>query len=114
MSDTLDLDALLPEPFKVKINGRIIEVMQPSLRQLLSLQKVFINLQSALKESDADIDVIQKQLMDAVSDIVPAMKEDAEIDLTIEQLIALMNFIQEKSTPQNVAQTSYSSQKKTE
>lgn len=110
MSDMLDLDILAPEPKKIKIKGRIIDCYPPTIRQLLNIQKVVDSIQSQTTSADEALD----KLEDALAAIIPALKTDTDIDLTIPQFYALINFLQTDAIPETASQAqAYPVQKKT-
>ena len=86
----LDLDALIPEPKTVILNGRDILVQPPKLKQVFKMQKAFLALQ------DGD-DGASDKVIDAIATIVPDIKND-DVDLTVTQLQALVDFISEMAT----------------
>jgi hypothetical protein len=93
--DILDLDALLPPPKKVKIGGKIIEVLPLTIRQLVSVAK----LEERLKQVNNE-DEIMAVIRETLSPFIPALKEDQTIDFTIAQMKRLVEFAQEVSAPE--------------
>lgn len=111
MSELLDLDALLPEPKKIKINGKIIECHPPTIRQLLAIQKAA----DASTGANVDPQEAVERLEEALSAIVPAIKEDKSIDFTLNQFYSLIKFLQEDAIPDAAKEAkSYPVQKKTD
>lgn len=110
MSDVLDLDALLPEPKKIKINGKLIDCYPPKVKHLISMQRVFARIQNA-----QDTDEAEKLIEDVLAPIIPAIREDDTIDFTLDQLKALLQFAQNAALRQDVEPTqAVPSQKKTD
>lgn len=112
MSDALlDLDALAPQPKQVKVSGKIIECKPPTIRQLLNIQKTVDKIQQSSTTAEEAITLLE----DAFASIMPAIKEDPDIDLTLEQFYALIQFLQSQSIPDSATKAqSYPVQKKTD
>lgn len=108
--DILDLDALMPQPKKIKIKGKILEAYPPTTRQILKLQRAVENVQKDAK----NVEDIETALTDALVEIVPAIKDDASIDFSIQQLVALITYMIDTSVPQSPAKKEFSPQKKTD
>lgn len=108
-SNMLDLDALIPEPKKIKIKGKIIDCNPPTIKQLLNIQKVVDTIQNNNLQGEEAINKFE----DALSAIIPALKTDPEIDLTINQFYALIQFLQTDAIPQSAVKAQdYPVQKK--
>lgn len=90
MSDVLDLDALMPESKTIILGGNKIKVQPPKLKTVFALQKTFIMLQDGKPEAG-------EKIIEALSSIVPDIKND-DVDLTVEQLQALIQFVSEMAT----------------
>jgi hypothetical protein len=90
MSDVLDLDALMPEPKTIILGGNKIKVQPPKLKTVFALQKTFIMLQDGKPDAG-------EKIVEALSAIVPDIKND-NVDLTVEQLQALIQFVSEMAT----------------
>jgi ASC-1-like (ASCH) protein len=87
MSDQiLDLDALAPQPKKVKLGGKIIDVNPPRLKQLIKLVRIFSSLEN-VKDKEALEDV--NQIVEELEYMAPGIKD---MDLTIDQMRALIEF----------------------
>jgi hypothetical protein len=100
MSDILDLDALAPEVKKVKIAGKIIDCYPPKVLQLIKMQKIWEKMQGGKLTSAEAI----QGLKEALTPIVPAIKNDDDIDFSIEQLTALLRFAQGTAIPDSNAE----------
>ena len=87
MSDQiLDLDALAPQPKKVKLGGKVFDVNPPRLKQLIKLIRLFSSLENVkTKEELEDVD----KIMDELNNMAPGI---SEADLTIDQMKALIEF----------------------
>lgn len=92
--EILDLDALLPLPQKVKINGKIIECNPLTIEQLVRV----INLQESLQKIK-DAREFMPLFREAMSPFVPALNDET-FELTIFQARALITFAQKISIPQ--------------
>lgn len=108
-TDVFDLDALLPEPKKIKIQGKIIDANPPTVRQILHIQKVM----AEIKDQNLSGEEAEEKLIDVLSVIVPEMKKDKNLDFTLEQLLALITYLQKEAVPDNIAVKQYPDQKKT-
>lgn len=109
MSEVLDLDALLPEAKKVKLNGKVFDVYPATIRQLLRIQSIGQDISTGKLTGPEAEDL----LINALSSIIPVLKEDTSVDLNIAQMVALIDFVQKQSVPQNEAGQAFSPQKKT-
>lgn len=107
MSEVLDLDILIPEPKKVKISGKIIDCYPPKIRQLLSMQMVWDKIKSA------DSSEAEQLLIDVLAPIVPAIKDDKDLDFTIDQLTTLLQYAQNIAIPDNLKTNVVTTEKKT-
>jgi hypothetical protein len=108
MAEILDLDALSPKPKKVKLSGKIIDVYPPTVKQLLHITAVGKEISDT-----SDPEKAMQSVIDALSPIIPAFKDDPDIDFTVAQLTALVDFIQEMSSPSDLkAVKSHPSEKK--
>lgn len=110
MSEILDLDALLPEPKKVKLSGKILDVYPPTVRQLLRLQRIG----QSISDQSLSGEEAEKGMMEALSTIIPALKDDDTIDINLDQMLALIDFLQKSSVPKNEAAKEFAVEKKTE
>jgi len=94
-----DLDRLLPESVNIKVSGKILELKPIKLKALLGLQKTFEDFQD-LDPSEYTDDTFDK-LLDALAVVLPEIKTDPDIDLTIPQLIRLINLVAQLMTVQS-------------
>lgn len=102
MSDTLDLDSILPRKRTIKLNGKNYEVLPATLRDFIVIQQLFLGMQN-LKDNTATMAEINKALVPVVPDI-------EDMNLTIDQLSALLKFVYSSSTDD----TAVSTEKKTD
>ena len=110
MSDILDLDLLLPEPKQVKLNGKVYEVFPPTVKQILRLQKIGQGIQTGSIVGDE----AESQLIEGLSVLMPALKEEENLDLTFDQMVALIAFLQKTAVPETEASKQYPVEKKTD
>lgn len=96
MSDTLDLDALIPAPRIVKIDGNEIEVKQPATADVLKLGKVGQKLQAVNDLPDEEIEALTSSLKEIINRLIPELNGK---DLNTAQLMTLLNMIVEMSMP---------------
>lgn len=87
MADTIkDLDALAPEPKKVKVNGNIYDIKPARLQDFIAIQKLFLKL----KQGDAESGVVA--LGEMIETLKPIVPDIEEMGLTISQTMALLQF----------------------
>ncbi len=91
----LDLDLLQPQSRKVKLNGNLYDVYPPKVKDIANLAR----LAGQLQQQDGN-DIQQKidQMVSAFASVMPALKED-NVDLTLEQVIALFQFVNGMVSP---------------
>lgn len=90
----LDLDTLDPKPHLVRLCGQTIEVYPPKLKNLVNL----MNASQQLREKTT-VEEATKSLLESLYPIIPDLKKDG-IDVSFEQLIKLVEFVQEISAPE--------------
>ena len=93
MADVINLDKLLPEPKEVEISGRIVKVYPGKLKVLIKIQKAFTAFKGAVPEKQVEL---MEGLIEVLSKIMPNLK-DEDMDISIEQLPALVNMAYESS-----------------
>ena len=96
IKDILDLDALIPRSKYIKIHGKEIECFPLTLGQLIKVARLEYDLSKL-----SDPDEIEQKIKDALSPFIPAIKEDLELNFTLEQLAAIAKFAQEGIVPEN-------------
>lgn len=96
MADIIkDLDILLPEPKQIKVGGKLYEVKPAKLKDFMAVQKLFLSLQNSKPEEQVES---FSSIINVLESVVPQIKE---MDLTIRQLMALLEFVyQEELTSQ--------------
>ena len=105
MVDTLDLDALVPEPKKIKLNGKFFDVLPLTIKQLINLAKLEQKLINIKNE-----DEVKPLILETLKPIIPELND---VDFTYLQLMALLKFAQASSLPkENKAAEDYSPKKK--
>lgn len=97
MSEVVDLDKLVPEPKKIKLNGRIIDLYPGKLKTIIKLQRAFTALQKG------DIQMMDK-VIDALAELIPAIKDD-DMDISLPTLGALVQLAYESSLPPGSSNT---------
>ncbi len=73
----MDLDALLPEPIKVKISGKVVDLYPGKLKILARIQ----NVGKDIMGGDGSKDQLA-EVLDLLSQIIPAIKEDEDLDIS--------------------------------
>lgn len=103
----LDLDTLIPETKKIKLNGEMYDVLPVKLEDFIVIQKMFLKMKDAKPEEQ--IDAIS-EINTALKPVVPDIEK---MSLTIEQLFALLNFVYSISSLSD-KQTMATTEKKTD
>ena len=104
MNDTLDLDVIIPEPRTVKVNGKVYEVLPLKLNEFLALQRILTSIKDRSQEE-------LLELMGKIFDTMrPAVPQIDEMNLTMTQAFALLEFIYKQ---ENVKQVRTDEEKKT-
>lgn len=75
MEEIMDLDALLPKPIKVKISGKVVDLYPGKLKILVKIQEMGKNLASGGAEQ-------LHEILELLSQIIPAIKEDDDFDIS--------------------------------
>lgn len=105
MVDTLDLDALLPEPRKLKFLNKMYEVLPVTIEQLITLAKLEKRLVDIKNE-----DEIKPLILEALQPIIPGLES---VKFTFNQLKSLMAFVQQPVLPsENKTEKEYNPKKK--
>lgn len=97
MSEILNLDALNPQPKKVKLNGKIIECYPPKVLELIELQQIFASMKG-ISEID-ELDNVAKKFRAKLSKTIPDLEKE-NIDLSLDQMITLYQYLQNVPTQQ--------------
>lgn len=93
MDYELDLDELEPKSKLVKLCGRVVEVRAPRFKSLVAIYEV-----SRLIEKSEDPGEAMVKMREALLPIVPALA-DADIDISMTQLQALVQFVMKMAEP---------------
>jgi len=89
----LDLDALAPKPYLVRLCGQTIEVHPPKFKHLVNL----MNIAQEMTKSKNTVEAANK-LLEGLYPIIPDLKKEG-IDATIDQLLQLVQFVQDVASP---------------
>lgn len=89
----LDLDALAPKPYLIRLCGQSVEVFPPKFKNLVEL----LSITQSLGKGD-NVEEATTGLMEALYKIIPDLRRP-EIDLDINQLNRLVQFVQEIAVP---------------
>lgn len=111
MADVIDLDKLVPEPKKIKLNGKIMDLYPGKLKTIIKLQRDF----TALQQGDGEK---LEAVINTLAEILPDIKKE-EVDIPLPVLRALVQLAYETSMPSDNANTAEakmtpSTEKKTE
>lgn len=94
-----DLDALTPEPVKIKFNGQEIVIQQPKLGDILLMTKYAQRLEKLDELDDATIEETANKLQELLGRIIP---EVSNTQLTLVHLMQLPMAVLDASTPKTV------------
>lgn len=106
-TDVLDLDLLIPPVKKIRIKGKDYDCHPLTIRQLIGI----VGLKNKLAEVE-DENELDKIIRSAIGPFIPAY-ESGEIDLTLEQLDAIIKYAQAVSIPEAATEArKYDTEKK--
>ena len=88
-TNVLDLDILVPEPKKVKFNGRVVTCNPPTLRHLISIARLEDEILHIKTPDEA-----MTKIVTVLKPIVPEMA-DEKFDITMGQLRVLLQYIKD-------------------
>lgn len=97
MSEVYDLDALLPKPVKVKISGKIVDLYPGKLKTLVKIQNMADAMIAGGEQSLNQV----SEILDALSEIIPAIKDDKDIDISPLQINKLIEIAYKMLTVNN-------------
>lgn len=107
MSDeVLDLDAIAPEPKKVKFQNEIINVNAPKMSDIFAIGKASQKLDI---DANNDVDAAMAELQAALTKVIPDLEGKT---LGVAQLIALATLVSKMSTPQTLQPVEEPTEKK--
>jgi hypothetical protein len=98
--ETLDLDLIAPEIKKVKIGGKLIDVHPVKVKNLIEMQRLFLNLQALNGKPEEQL-AAMASIIDVLRPIVPDIDS---VDFTMEQLTALLQFASSQGEQKKGAQ----------
>lgn len=96
MSDVLDLDALMPKKATIKINGAEIDVVPPTVADVLKLGYLGQKLADGSKLPPEELDKLVTDLTDQIYKCVPQLNGT---DLNLAQLLKVVDLINEMAMP---------------
>ena len=96
MSDTLDLDALVPQTAKIKFGDKEVEVQPPKTADLLRLGGLGQKITNLSDLKDSEVERLIADLTELVQKIIPEL---AGHNLNTQQLLALVKLISDMATP---------------
>ena len=112
MSDIIDLDILQPEPKKIKLNGKILDLYPGKLKTIIRIQKAFV----VFKDTQGTDSEALDKVIDALAEIIPDLKND-DVDIAVTQIPKLIELAYRSALPEDskvVAKSEMAVQKKTE
>ena len=93
-TETLDLDILVPEPKPVKFNGKVVLCNIPTMRQLIEVARLQVEVN---KMSDEKVILIIDKIKKVLAPIIPEIADDKDFDIKPVQLTRLFSFLMEIS-----------------
>jgi len=93
----LNLDEIITSSKKLKLGGKTFEVKQPGVQQLVTIFALADKLKNQ-QEPEESMQAMEV-LLDTLDEIVPGLKK-SKINMTSEQLMALMSFISDYARTQ--------------
>lgn len=112
MNDNVfDLDKLVPEPKKIKLSGKILDLYPGKLKTIVKLQRAF----ASMRDGNGD----PEEVINILSTLIPQIKDD-DVDINVStQLPVLVKLAYEVSLPNDAQQVreqnmTPSTEKKTE
>jgi hypothetical protein len=107
MSETLDLDALLPPTKQLKIQGRVFDCKPLTVGQLIKVAQLEQDLMKVTNESE-----ILPLIENALTPFIPEYKK-AGLDLRIDQIREIVKFALKQTMPSEAKEAkNYSAEKK--
>lgn len=94
MAEIIDLDVLLPSPVKVKLSGKVVDLLPGKLKTLVRIQDLATNMM----EGEQGLEKIN-EIIDLLSEIIPAIKTDKDIDISPLQLNKIIEVAYKALTP---------------
>jgi len=98
--EILDLDALVPEPKKVRFGGEIITVNPPKMGELMAMVK-FAKKMEGDNTGTLDYEPIVEEMKAILVRVIPELEGK---DLSIGQILALETLLSQMATPQQVSE----------
>ena len=99
----LDLDTLVPQGAEVKVNGEWYAVTPPKMNQVIEIVKLlkdFAGLETLGNDPSVvgeTVDGLMKRVKSVLGEVMPALKEKEDLDLTMQQVGGLLSFAFELS-----------------
>lgn len=94
MPETLDLDALAPEPRQIKVRGKTYLCTPLTIQQIIELS----HLEERFGELTT-LEEIAELIKNTLGTFMPAIKEEKTIDFTIDEMWKIVNFAKSFSIP---------------
>lgn len=98
----LDLDLIKPDKKVVRLGGKPRDVHQPSMKVIVTLSKLARDFSDETKTTEQKMEIFD-ELKKVLSGIMPDFKDD-DVDINIEQMIALLEFVFSMITPDDKEQ----------
>lgn len=95
----LDLDLLKPEPKKVRLNGKEYDAYPPSIEALFSLMSMKNKLDNIGQVDESEVEGIFNDIKKAIATLIPGIEDE---QLNLQQLFALIGFINELAVPADI------------
>lgn len=95
MNVDLDLDAIAPQPRKIKLGGRILTCYPLNVYQLINVIRLQDKFVTSITAGE-----MEKAIRDAFEPLIPELKTDKTITFHMNQMRRLIQFAQEISVPE--------------
>jgi len=86
--DALDLDKLEPQPKQIVLGGKTYDLFPPKVRTILEIERFFVEARTNATPKET----LERAVL-ICKNLIPAMKNDETIDLSIEQVLAIINYV---------------------
>lgn len=99
----LDLDIIEPDVKHVRLGGKIYEVHPPKIKNIVVITKLARELKDETKSLEEKT-IVFEDLKQVLGGVMPAFKSDEQVDLSLDQMIALIEFIFSLVTPDELGE----------
>lgn len=94
-NELYDLDALVPEAKKIKLNGKILTCNIPTIKQLIDVARL---KDSLINIKEVELDSYMDKIKEVLVPIIPEIADDKDFKLKPIQLPNILQYIQDISS----------------